>query len=63
MLTDYKIVEERELDGILYQKVRYYEGEITTENEIDPETGNSIAVTRYRRSLMYDEVEYEYAAV
>ena len=33
MLTDFKISEEREVDGIVYQKVRFYEGAITTEDE------------------------------
>lgn len=60
MLIDYKIVEEREVNGIIYQKVRFYEGDITTEDEFDPETQQLVPVTRYRRTNMYEEVEYWY---
>jgi len=58
-MIDYKIVEEREIDGkLVYQKVRFYEGAITTENE---ETVNGIEpVTRYRRTALIEEREYNY---
>lgn len=63
MIVDYKIVEEREVDGLIYQRVRFYEGDITTENEshIDDE-GNVITepVTRYRRTAFIEEREYYY---
>lgn len=61
MYCDYKIVEERYLDGVIYQKVRYYEGAVTTEDEINPETLMPEPVTRYRRVSMFEEVEYIYA--
>lgn len=60
MLVDYKIVSEIEIDGIVYQKVRFYEGEITTEDEFSFETGQMEPVTRYRRIVMFEEVEYTY---
>lgn len=67
MYTDYKIVEEREENGIIYQKVRFYEGAITTEDEtrLDPATGEVVTepTERYRRTVMYEEVEYQYDAV
>ena len=59
MLIDYKIVEEREDNGVIYQKVRYYEGKVTTEDELN--TDNEIVpVTRYRRTALIEEVEYWY---
>ena len=60
MLTDYKIVEEREENGVIYQKVRFYEGDVTTEDELNLETNELEPVTRYRRTNMYEEVEYWY---
>ena len=64
-MIDFKITEEREVDGqIVYQKVRFYEGYVTTENE---EARNEVTmqlelkpVTRYRRTTVIDEVEYTY---
>ena len=64
MLNDYKISEERESNGVLtYQKVRFYEGSISTENEkdvVNPGSSILIPVTRYRRKAMISEVEYIY---
>ena len=64
MLVDYKIVEEREINGIVYQKVQFYEGDITTEDEtvLDDVLGEPklVPVTRYRRTAMIQEVEYTY---
>lgn len=60
MIVDYKIVEEREENGIKYQKVRFYEGNITTEDELNPLTDQIEPVTRYRRSAMIEEKEYWY---
>ena len=58
--ADYKIVEEREVDGLIYQKVRFYEGDITTEDEWNGLTEQMEPVTRYRRTAMVEEVEYTY---
>ena len=60
MLTDYKVVEEREEDGVIYQRVRFYEGDVTTEDEWNPETRSMEPVTRYRRTALLEEVEYTY---
>ncbi|MCA9325725.1 hypothetical protein KDA23_06750 [Candidatus Saccharibacteria bacterium] len=63
MFLDYKIAEEREDDGVIYQKVRYYEGDTTTEDERNPDNPDElIPVTRYRRVSLIEEVEYEYEA-
>lgn len=61
-MIDYKIVEERENNGIFYQKVRFYSGDITTEDELNIKTGNYEPVTRYRRTGLIDEREYNYEA-
>lgn len=58
--TDYKIVEEREVDGLVYQRVRFYEGAITTEDEMNIATGQIEPITRFRRTAMIEEVEYWY---
>lgn len=61
METDYKIVEEREVNGTIeYQKVRFYQGATSTLDEYDVETNTLVPVTRYRRSDMYEEIEYWY---
>lgn len=61
MQADYKIVEEKEVNGeIVYQRVRYYTGEVTTEDEFNPDTEQLEPVTRYRRNGMVEEVEYLY---
>lgn len=61
MQMDYKIVEEREENGeIVYQRVRFYEGAVTTEDEWNGETQQMEPVTRYRRTSLVDEVEYVY---
>lgn len=62
---DYKIVEEHEVNGeIVYQRVRFYSGAITTEDELvvdEVNGGMSLQpVTRYRRTEMLEEVEYTY---
>lgn len=57
-MISYKIVEEKEVNGLIYQKVRFYDGAITTEDE---ETVNGVEpVTRYRRTELLDEQEYWY---
>lgn len=60
MQTAYKIVEEREENGLIYQKVRYYQGQTTTEDELNPSTGQVEPVERFRFGSMYEEVEYWY---
>ena len=60
MEIDYKIVEEKEVDGIFSQKVRFYAGDVTTENELNTVTGQEEPVTRYRRTSFIEEVEYTY---
>lgn len=63
-MIDYKLVIEREIDGLVYQKVRFYEGAVTTEDEtrVDPATEQLVTtpVTRYRRNGMIEEREYYY---
>jgi hypothetical protein len=63
-MIDYKLVIEREVDGLVYQKVRFYEGAVTTEDETsyNSETDQFITepVTRYRRTAMIEEREYYY---
>lgn len=62
-MIDFKIVEEREdAEGVIYQKVRFYEGDITTEDEFNPDTRKIEPVTRYRRTAMIEEREYNYEA-
>lgn len=60
MIIDYKVVEEREEGDLIYQKVRFYEGDITTLDELNPSTGIIEPITRYRRSEMVEEIEYWY---
>lgn len=65
MVADYKIVEQREENGqIVYQRVRFYSGAETTENEpVRDEVTKLLVVqpvTRYRRNAMIEEVEYTY---
>ena len=60
---DYKIAEERTENGLIYQKVRYYEGDVTTENEYDTFTDTMEPVTRYRRTAMVEEREYWYEQI
>ena len=58
---DYKIAEQREINGeVVYQRVRYYLGAVTTEDELNADTQQLEPVTRYRRSKMVEEVEYVY---
>lgn len=58
---DYKIVEERENNGVVtYQKVRFYTGAITTEDEMDMVAHEIVPVTRYRRTAMIGEEENNY---
>ncbi len=58
---DYKIVEEREENGtVLYQKVRFYTGAITTEDEIDVISREVVPVTKYRRAAVIQEEENNY---
>lgn len=60
MLTDYKIVRRTNLDdGSQTGLVRFYEGDTTTEDELD-ESGNVVPVTRYRRSLFLAETTYAF---
>lgn len=58
---DYKIVEEREVNGeIVYQRVKFFSGDITTADELDIISGETKSVTRLRRNEMVEEVEYNY---
>lgn len=61
-MIDFKIVEEREIGGLIYQKVRFYEGAITTEDEpvFNSELGDVVPVTRFRRTSLIEEREYWY---
>ena len=60
-LTDYKFVYIKRLgDGSTEALVRFYEGDITTEDEPDPDTGKMVPVARYRRSLMLREEIFRY---
>lgn len=59
-MIDFKIVEEREENGLVYQRVRFYEGAETTEEEMNLETRELEPVTRYRRSNLLEEREYWY---
>ncbi len=61
-MIDFKIVEEREVNGLIYQKVRFYEGAVTTDNELvfNGEPGEMQPVTRYRRTSLIEEREYFY---
>lgn len=58
MRTDYKFAYiMRNDDGLITEAgVRFYEGEVTTENEKDID-GNLVPVTRYRRSRKLNGVE------
>ncbi len=58
---DYKIVEERENNGVVtYQKVRFYTGAVTTEDEMDVDTHEMVPVTKYRFIEMIGEEENNY---
>jgi hypothetical protein len=60
-MIDFKIVEERsDGENITYQRVRFYEGDITTENEYVFESRSIEPVTRYRRSALIEERECWY---
>ena len=52
LLTDYKFwYITRDNNGFIIEAaVRFYEGSITTEDEIDIESNKLVPVTRYRRS-------------
>lgn len=60
---DYKVVEEREENGLIYQKVRYYEGDVTTEDEYNSLSDSMEPVTRYRRTALVEEKEYWYEQI
>jgi len=61
MEADYKIVQQEERNGaIVYQRVRFYEGETSTQDEFNPITGVVEPINRYRRADMIEEVEYYY---
>ena len=55
MLTDFKYwyIKQDDDGTVLEAAVRFYEGDITTENETDRD-GNVVAVTRYRRTAKLD---------
>ena len=56
MLTDYKIHTIHEADdGKQVIAFRFYEGAITTEDEVDAD-GDTQSVTRYRRSAFLSEL-------
>jgi len=56
-MLDYKIVEEiaNENGLIISQKVRVYEGDVTTEEEYNPLTRQNEPITRYRRTNLVEE--------
>ena len=59
MLTDYKITHlTRCDDGSMGVAVRFYAGEVTTEDEYDGSTEHMAPVTRYRRTLALRERVY-----
>ncbi len=66
MQVDYKIAEERTENGkVVYQRVKYFEGETVTVPAVDLE-GKPIkgtTVELYRRTKLVKEVEYNYGAV
>lgn len=63
MEMDYKIVEEKSDEtGVYFQRVRYYTGAVTTKDEFNEETSQMEPVTRYRRTEMVEEVEYNYGS-
>ena len=59
-LTDYKTAHIQRGIGVLNTKVRFYEGDITTEIEWILTSLKDVLgpVTRYRRSRMIREVDY-----
>ena len=61
-MIDLKIVEEREIGGLIYQKVRFYEGVVSTENETRLVNNEFVIepITRYRRTGLIEEREYYY---
>lgn len=62
MEIDYKIVEEKEVDGVItYQRVRFYSGQEVQETATNPVTGVEETNIVYRRTALLDEVEYFYA--
>lgn len=62
MESDYKIVEERaDAQGnITYQRVRFYFGTVTIMDEFDTIFRVVVPKTLYRRSEMFEEMEYTY---
>jgi|TARA_Y100000310_G_scaffold13201_1_gene13521 hypothetical protein len=58
MLTDYKISLIRRSATLNLMVVRFYEGDITTEREMDPATGIVGPVTRYRRTRLLREEDF-----
>ena len=52
MKTDYKFAYIKRHNNIHISEcgVRFYEGDVTTEDETDPITNEVVAVTRYRRA-------------
>jgi hypothetical protein len=62
MLTDYKISKlTRYDDGRMEVVSRFYEGEITTEDELNNVTREMESVTRYRRTAMIREETIVYS--
>ena len=55
---DYKIVRKTVNGNKTIITARMYEGDVTTEKEMNPETMKLVDVTRYRRTKMLKEVEY-----
>ena len=64
MEFDYKVVEEKtdssSNSNIVFQRVRFYSGAVTTEDEYDYIQHSVVPVTRYRRTAMVSEIEYIY---
>lgn len=60
MFLDFKIAEEREENGLIYQRVRFYQGDMVTEMVPIDLDGNMAELTYYKRSSLLEEVEYWY---
>lgn len=61
MFIDYKIVEEKEVNGnIVYQKIRVYEGQVQSTDWYDYDTAQTIQSNQYTRFNLVQEIEYQY---
>jgi hypothetical protein len=63
METDYIVTNHRTYDdGTSMAVVKYYTGAVVPVEEYDLETDSFVTVDRYRRTDMYEEVEYYFDA-